>query len=449
MNSKYDLVIIGAGPGGYSASLRASKHGAKVAVIEKGALGGVCLNWGCIPTKTLLKSAFVYREIKRSSQYGIETGDVVFEFDKVMERKNKVISALKSGMNMQMKAAGVNLINGNAVITGKNCISVNGTDLECGCIIAAPGSSPAVPAIEGIDDSSVIYSHQALSMTEVPGSMVIIGGGVVGLEFAAMFNEFGTKVYVIEMKENLLPGFDNEAAKETEKIFRRSGIQIITSAEVKRIQNGTVLYQKDGEMYERQGEKVLVSVGRRPNTENIFTENLGIELDRGFVVTDSRMRTSVDSIYAVGDVSSREMLAHVAASQGIIAADNALGIKSEFSCKAVPRCVYTLPEIASVGLSEEEAKQQGIIFKSARYPVRANGRALADGSIEGFAKVISEKQSGRIIGVHIVAPYASEMIIHGTMIVEHGLRDSDIAGLIYPHPTVSEVIGEAVQNLFH
>ena len=446
---KFDLIVIGSGPGGYSAALRASKLGAKVAIVERHELGGICLNWGCIPTKTLLKSAYIYREIRKASLYGIEVGMPKLDLAKVMERKNKVVNALKSGIKAQLKANNVEVIKGTARITKINEVCVDNIVLNAGNIIIATGSSPITPPINGIDDSCVIFSDQALSLSEVPSSMVIIGGGVVGLEFATLFNEFGTKVCIIEMKENILPGFDHEVAGEMKKILTRSGIEVITSACVEAIINGTVRFSRDGEIQERSGEKVLVCVGRRANTEGLFSEEVTVRMKSGFIDTDSSMRTSINNIFAIGDVNGREMLAHVASGEGVAAADNALGGESKVSYEAVPKCVYTFPEIATVGLTEIGAIEAGASIKTGKYPLRANGRAIAEGNIEGFAKVISKKESGKIIGAHIVAPYATEMISEYTMAISFGVNDSQMAKIIHPHPSISEILGEAANDLLN
>lgn len=444
----YDVIIIGAGFGGYSAALRSAKHGAKVALIEKDEVGGVCLNRGCIPTKTLLKTALVYREIKRSSFYGIDIEKAVLNFDKVMERKNKVVKILRSGINLKLKESGVEIIKGTAKITGIHRVTVGNIDLKAENIIIAVGSKPAKPRIKGIDDNTVIYSDQALVLEQVPDSLVIIGGGVIGLEFAVLYSEFGSKICIIEMQDTILPTFDKEIAIEMTKILERAGIEVITSAKVKSIENGMIYFEKDNEIYQRRGDKILVSVGREPNTLGLFSVDLGIEMENGFVMTDTRQQTSVDNIFAVGDVNGRDMLAHVAYAEGLVAADNALGIKTEMSYKAVPKCLYTFPEVASVGISEEEAHKKALEIRVGKYPVRANGRALADGNIEGFAKIITDKISGKILGVHLIAPHATEMITGGVMAVDFEIKDFELTRLIHPHPTISEIVLEACLNTF-
>ncbi len=445
---KYDIAILGAGPGGYNAALKAAKLGAKAVLIEKDQLGGVCLNWGCIPTKTLLKSSLTYRQVKKAYLYGIEIENARLDFDKVMQRKNKVVSALRSGLSSLLKTNGIEVINGTGCISGINRISIDNFIVEAKNIIIATGTSPDVLPVEGMEDSCVILSDQALSLDEVPASVVIIGGGVVGIEFAAMLNDFGTGVTVIELKENILSGFDFEVSVQMRKMLGRAGIEIITSASVKSIRDGVVTFEQQGQADARKADKVMVSVGRKPNTDGLFSSDLGLQMKNSYIITDFHMRTNVDNIFAIGDVNGKEMLAHTAYAEGTVAAENALGINSEMTYESIPKCVYTYPEIAMVGLTEIEAKDiYGSRIKVGKYPLRSNGRALAEGIIEGFCKVISNDKDGSILGVHIIAPYATEMINAATLAIKQGIKDIEISKLIYPHPTISEIIGEAFMEI--
>ncbi len=439
----YDIAVIGAGPGGYSASIRAAELGARTVLIENSELGGICLNWGCIPTKTLLKSASVYRDIKKASVYGIEVGDAIPDFLRIMERKNKVISALRSGMAANLKKNGVEVIKGTASIRRPGEVSVDNNVFEAGAVIISVGSSPVRPDIPGIDDLSIIYSNQALSLDALPSTMVVIGGGSVGIEFAAIYNEFGTKVTVLELRESILPGYDHDISAEMKKVLTRAGIEVVTSAQVTSIRNGVVSFTVNGEKTGRTGEKVLISAGRKPNTYGLISEELGLETENGFIKTDSRMRTNVKGIYAVGDVNGKYMLAHTASAEGVTAAENALGHDSEIQYGAIPRCVYTYPEAASVGMTEQEARSSGLDVICSRQAVRANGKALSDGSTEGFAKLITDRTAGRLLGLHMVAPDAAEMITEGTLAIRYGLKTRELVGVIHPHPSVSEIIAEA------
>jgi len=441
-----DVAIIGGGPGGYSAALKAVKNAASVVLIEADELGGVCLNRGCIPSKTLLKSASLFRDINKSSNYGIDVENVSVSMQKIIERKNKVVSALKSGLTSHLKAEGIQIINAPAKIEG-NRIIVGDTNVEAKKIIIATGSSPAKPSIKGIDSESVIFSDQVFLMDQIPSSIVIIGGGVIGLEFSSFFNMLGSKVSVIELKDEILQGFDEEIQSEASKLFMRHGIDIITGAKVIEIKDGIVVFEKEGETKEVTGEKILVSTGRTPNTKGLFDKNSKIKMDKGFISVDKKMRTNIENIYAVGDVVGKSMLAHSAMAEGIIAANNALGNESEMSYSVIPKCVYTFPEIASVGLTENEAVASGYQVKKAKAPVRSNGRALADGTIEGFIKILADEKSERILGVHIIGPYATEMITEAEIAIIKRMKIDEFDLIIHPHPTVSELIGNMLNDM--
>jgi len=441
-----DVAIIGAGPGGYSAALRAVKNGASVVLIEMDELGGVCLNRGCIPSKTLLKSASLYRDINKSSNYGIDVENISVSMHKIIERKNKVVSALKSGLTSHLKAEGIEIIKASAKIEG-NRIVVGDTNLEARKIIIATGSSPAKPPIKGIDLKCVIFSDQVFLMEQIPSSIAIIGGGVIGLEFASFFNMLGSKVSVIELKDEILQGFDEEIQSEALKLFKRQGIEIINGAEVNEIKDGIVIFQKDGETKEVTGEKILISTGRTPNTKGLFDEDSKIIMDKGFIAVDKKMCTNIENIYAVGDVAGKSMLAHSAMAEGIIAAENAFGKELEMSYSAIPKCVYTFPEIASVGMTENEAVASGYQIKKAKAPVRSNGRALADGTIEGFIKILADEKTDRILGVHIIGPYATEMITEAEIAILKRMKIDEFDWIIHPHPTVSELIGNMLNDM--
>lgn len=443
----YNIAVIGGGPGGYNAALTAVKNGAKVILIEMDELGGVCLNKGCIPSKTLLKSASLYKDIKKSGAYGINVENVSIDMQKIIERKNKVVSALKSGLIADLKAKGVEIIKASAKIIHGTKITAGDKEIEAEKIIIATGSSTAKPPIKGIDSDCVMFSEQVLSIEEIPNSIVIIGGGVIGLEFASFFNMLGSKVAILELKDLILPGFDYEIQAEAEKIFRRQGIEIITGVQVNEIKNGVVSFEKEGETKEIAGEKVLVSTGRVPNTQGLFDKAADIKMNKGYITVDKKMRSSIENIYAVGDVAGVSMLAHSAMAEGRIAAENSLGKELEMSYKAIPKCVYTFPEIASVGMTEKEAADSGYQIKKYKAPLRANGRALADGNIEGFIKIVVDEKSEQILGVHIIGAYATEIISEAGLAVTRGLTVKEISEAIYPHPTVSESFGDVFHGM--
>lgn len=443
----YDIAVIGAGPGGYSAAIRAAKNEAKVILIEEDEYGGTCLNRGCIPTKAILKSASVFKDIKKAQGYGISLENSRIDLFAVIERKNKVVSGLRNGLIASFKALDIECIKEKAKIIGKNKIIAGGREINAEKIIIAAGSSPAKPVLKGIDSKFVIYSDEVLELVEIPESMVIIGGGVLGLEFAYFFNQIGTKVTVIEMKKNVLPGFDHEIASEISKLLVRQKIEIITEAIVKEINNDSVVFEESGEIQTRKGEKILISIGRTPNTKELFDDGVDIKMEKGYIHTDSYMRTNIENIYAVGDVNGKEMLAHTAIKEGVVAADNACGKEIEMNYNAIPKCVYTQPEIAWVGMTEEEVSSKNIKYIKSKVLVRTNGRAHADGNIDGFIKTIAEEETGKILGVHIIAPYATEMIAESVMALNIGLTYKEMDEVIHPHPTVSEIIEDTVIGL--
>jgi len=439
----YDIAVIGGGPGGYSAAQRAVINGASVILIEMDELGGVCLNKGCIPSKTLLKSALLYKDIKKAGNYGINVENINFDMGKIIERKNKVVNALKSGLTATLKGQGIEILKASAKIHGKQIIAENKI-IEANKIIIAIGSSPARPPIKGIDSEHVIFSDHVFLMDKIPGSLVIIGGGAIGLEFASLFSMLGSKVSIIELKDSILQGFDHEIQAEAEKIFKRQGIEIITGAQVKEIKDDKVIFEKEGETKEIIGEKILVSTGRTPNTQGLFDETSEIKMNKGYIAVDKKMRTNIENIYAVGDVAGMSMLAHSAMAEGIVAADNAFGKEIEMSYSAIPKCVYTFPEIAAVGMTENEAADSGYQIKKTKAPLRSNGRALADGTIEGFVKILADQKSEKILGVHMIGSYATEIISEVVFAITKGLTVKELTQVIHPHPTVSELIKDAL-----
>ncbi|MDK2836491.1 MAG: dihydrolipoamide dehydrogenase [Thermosediminibacterales bacterium] len=453
MVNNTEIAIIGGGPAGYVAALRASQLGAKVAVVENRDLGGTCLNRGCIPTKALLQSTEVFKLVKNASRFGVTAGEASIDFAKAVARKNAVVKQLVTGVNYLLKSSNVEVINATASFTGKNEVELTKPDgqkekLTARKFIIASGSVPAMPPIPGIDSDGVITSDKALEITEPPKSMVIVGGGVIGVEFATIFASVGTKVTIIEMMPRLIPNIDAEVAETLKAVLKRQGIAIYLNSRVESIGDSTEgkaieFIDEKGNKSAITAEKVLVSVGRRANIEGLGLEKAGIRTERGSIAVNDRMETNVPNIYAAGDVTGGILLAHVAFEEGKVAAENALGHESVIDYKVVPSGIFTRPEIASVGLSEEEAKQAGHKLKIGRFPFRANGKALAMNESEGFVKIIADTKYGEILGVHIIGPHATDLIHEAALAIKLEATLEEIANTIHAHPTLAETMVEA------
>jgi len=444
---KYDIIIVGAGPGGYVAAIKAAQHGAKVALIEKEALGGVCLNIGCIPTKALIKSAKVKRLLDNSEKYGIGVNkdSVRTDWGKVIQRKDEIVKRLTGGVEMLLKKNGVDVIRGEAKFKDNETVEVDGKTLTGKNLILALGASPVIPPIPGLkealDAGIVATSRELLSLKELPKSLVVIGGGVIGVEFASIFGTFGTEVTIIEKLDNILVNIDDDARAVLLRTLARNNIRIETKAAVTQIAENNVTYEKDGVPHTVFGEKILLSVGMRPNSQGL--ENLGLKIERGAVVTDASLRTNVPNVYAIGDLNGKMMLAHVASHEGIIAVENIMGKPGKIDYAKIPSGVYGFPEVAMVGMTEREAKEKGLDYRVGKFPLSALGKALADGETEGFVKIIADKKFGELLGVHIVAENAMEMISEGAITMELEGTLNEIVKTVHPHPSLSEAFMEA------
>lgn len=448
---KYDIVVIGAGPGGYVAAIKAGQLGAKVAIIEKNAIGGVCLNIGCIPTKALIKSARVYQEVLNSEEFGItlDQKSVKVDIEKVVKRKDIVVKKLTTGVAMLLKKNKVDIITGEAKIVDKNNIEVNGETIQTNNIIIATGASPVIPPIpgvkEGIESGLILTSKEALSLNKIPTNLVVVGGGVIGIEFATIYASFGSNVTVIEMADNILVNIDDEVRTAYLKSLKKQNINVITKGAVTKVEKDKVIYTLDGKNHEVPADKVLMSVGMRPNTKGL--EHLGFEITRQGITTNEKLETTVKGIYAIGDVNGKYMLAHVASAEGIIAAENIMGKNALMDYNKVPSGIYGTPEIANVGLTEQQAKQQGIDYIVSKFPLVANGKSLAEGEVDGFIKIIANKKYNEIIGVHILAPHATDLISEAVVLMELEGTAYELAKAIHPHPTLSESIMEAAHGI--
>ena len=439
----YDLAIIGSGPGGYAAGLYASGHKLNVCVIEKDLVGGTCLNRGCIPTKALLNSAALLSAIKTSSVHGIEVGDVRLDFDKVMARKAEVVSRLRTGIETLFRARSIEVIRGNAAITAADTIKIDGSEsIKAKYIIIASGSAPLeLPNIK-FDGRDILSSDGALELKTIPKSIAIIGGGVIGCEFATLFNAFGSKVTMIEFMDRLVMSQSREASKKLELIFKKRGIDVIVSAGAESVSKGSILNIKISTGKSVEAQKVLVAVGRSPSTDALGLEKLGIKIDNGRIAVDEYLRTGLKNIYAVGDCVAGPLLAHKASYDGILACDHILGGARKADYSNVPNCMWTDPELASVGLCEEEAKTKYPDARIAKFPYLASSKAYLMGKSEGFVKIIGSA-GGDILGVEIFGAGACDLIGEATLARVVGMNIKDWAHVIHGHPTLSEVLQEA------
>lgn len=445
-----DVAIIGAGPAGYVAAIRAAQLGATVSLIEKDEIGGVCLNRGCIPTKALLESANLLSKIGKAEKHGISVGSVSTDIRSMMRRKNGIVRRVVASTRRLIESYDVEIVEGTATLTGSREITVTGSSslrkIEAGNIIIAAGSAPAplrTPTSEAI---RIITSDEALAMEDLPGSLLIIGGGAIGVEFACIFNMLGTEVTLVEMMPQLLPGEDEEIASFLKYLLEENGVKILTEARVTKIEekNGesTVAVAKNNGERTMTPEEILVAVGRVPKTQGLGLDNIVVN-DGGRIIVNKRMETKVPHIYAIGDVVGKYMLAHVASAEAIVAAENVMGAAVEIDYRAVPRCVYTSPEVASVGLTEKQAIESGRPTTVGRFSFSSNSRALTLSEDRGGIKVVADAKSGEILGIHMIGPEVSEIIHEAVLAIRLEATVQDVADLIHAHPTLSETLKEA------
>lgn len=445
----HDLIIIGAGPGGYVAAERAGAAGLDTVLIERKALGGVCLNEGCIPTKAMLYSAKVYNYAKEGEHYGIHTENPTVLFDKIVARKNKVVKKLVAGVAAAEKANKVQVVMAEATIKGR---SEAGIEVDAGGetyvgrnLIISTGSEASVPPFPGLKEAGdvICTNREILALTEQPKELIVIGGGVIGMEFAAFFSTIGTKVTVVEMMPKILGPLDNEISSMLEKIYAKRGVTFCLSCKVTGIEGNTVVYEDPtGQVCRVAGDKILVSVGRRANIRGYGLENIGVAAERGIKV-DDRMRTNVPGVYAVGDVTGFSMLAHTASREGEVAVNNILGKEDHMRYDAIPGVVYTNPEVAGVGLTEEQAKASGKEYEVVKLPMTYAGRFVAENEREtGLCKFIVGKRHHEVLGVHMLGNPCSEIIHSACIAIETEMTLEQLREIVFPHPTVSEIIKE-------
>ena len=451
-DGKMRITIIGGGTGGYPAAIRAARMGAEVTLIEKDLLGGVCLNRGCIPTKALLQTANVINTMKESEVFGVKCNGYNVDFDVVMNRKRMVSDQLSGGVEKLLTLKKVRVIDGTASLVNDKTVEIKetGEKVKSDSILIATGSTPAKIPIDGMNGPDVLNSNDVLEMKSLPKSVVIIGGGVISCEFARFLNTVGTDVTILELMPNIIPEMDNEITSILHAILEASGVKIFTNANVKKITRkkgvNTVAYGLEGKDYTVKAEKIISTVGRKPDLAALNIDKLGIATEKGAIIVNEYMETNVPGIYAAGDITGGIMLAHVSTAEGECAVRNAMGEATKMSYRVVPSCIYTDPEIASVGLTEKQAAEIADI-KVGRFPFSGNGKAMVINKTEGMVKVISEKQHGEILGVHIIGPHATDMISEAVLGISMEMTEEELAHAIHPHPTLSEAVMEAGQTL--
>lgn len=447
---KYDVAIIGGGPAGYTAAERAAAGGLSTVLFEKNALGGVCLNEGCVPTKTLLYSAKVYDTIKHASKYAVKAENPTFDFPKIIARKNKVVKKLTAGIRMKMTEHGVVMVNGEAEIKGRAAdgtitIACGEETYEAANLLLCTGSETVIPPIPGLAETEYWTSREALQTKELPASLIIIGGGVIGMEFASFFNSMGTEVHVVEMLDKILGPMDRELSEMLQAEYAKRGIKFYLSHKVTAVHDGEVTVEKEGESFTIQGEKVLLSVGRRPVTKGFGLETLDVEPFRNGIKVNQYMQTSLPNVYACGDITAFSLLAHTAVSEAEVAVRHIQGKAGDgMSYKAIPGVVYTNPEIAGVGKTEEELKAEGTSYIVKKLPMAFSGRFVAENEQgNGVCKLILSDDE-TIIGAHMLGNPASELIVIAGLAIEKGMKADELRSIVFPHPTVGEIIKEAL-----
>ena len=452
----FDLLVVGGGPGGYLCAERAAQGGMKVALFEKRALGGTCLNEGCIPTKTLLNSSKMYRHATQSQAYGVTVQGATYDHAAVVARKNKVVKTLVSGVGATMNANKVTVITAAAVVTGRVdagfAVEAQGVSYVGKKLVIASGSEAVVPPVpglkEGLASGFVMTNREVLDAPALPKKLIAIGGGVIGLEMAYYFASVGVDVTVVEMMPKIAGATDPEICKVLTDDFSKKGMKFMLGCKVLEVKPGIVVCEQNGEKMELSCDKVLLSAGRRPATAGLGPESLSLQMDRAAIVTDRHMCTSVSGVYAVGDCNGKLMLAHTAYREAEVAVNHMLGKRDEMRYDVIPSVIYTDPEVASVGLSREEAERRGMTVKEVKLPMSYAGRYLAetDGG-KGFVKLVVDTDKNRLVGCHMVGSYASEIIMTATMMVDTELTPNRLQKLVFPHPTVAEMIREAIFHI--
>jgi len=451
--SKYDIIVLGSGPGGYVTAIRASQLGFKTAVVEKESLGGVCLNWGCIPTKALIKSAQVFEYLKHAEDYGLKVKEAEADFDAVIKRSRGVAEGMSKGVQFLMKKNKIDVINGFGKLKPGKKVEVDGKEYSADHIIVATGArSRELPSLPQ-DGKKVIGYREAMTLKEQPKKMIVVGSGAIGVEFAYVYNSMGTEVTIVEYMDRIVPVEDADVSKQLEKSFKKSGINIMTSAEVTKVDtsgNGvkaTVKTKKGEEVLE--ADIVLSAVGIKTNIENIGLEDVGIAVDRDKILVNDYYQTNIPGYYAIGDVTPGQALAHVASAEGILCVEKIAGLHVEkLDYGNIPGCTYCSPEVASVGLTEQQAKDKGIEIKVGKFPFSASGKASAGGHKDGFVKVIFDAKYGEWLGCHMIGAGVTDMIAEAVLGRKLETTGHEVLKAVHPHPTMSEAVMEAVADAY-
>ncbi len=452
MQSGYDVIVVGGGPGGYTAAIRAAQLGGRVALVESDDLGGTCTNWGCIPTKALLRSVECLVEARRAKEYGLIIGSIEVDLAAIVRRKDEIVTRLREGIRYLLESNGVALIQGRGRLINAKKVSVARADgstitIEGRAIILATGSKIRMLPIPGLNVIDVMTNeHEALSPKRIPQSLLIIGGGPEGVEFATIYTHLGSRVSLVEMMPTLIPMEDEEMGTRLERALSASGIKVLTGSVVKEVHRKDGLVEasisKGGSEEKLAVERVLLAAGHIPNLDDLGLDAVGVAYTKKGITVNERMETNVKGVYAIGDVVTVS-LAHVASEQGVVAAENAMGLNSTYDSTIVPRCIYTIPEVAAVGLTTQQVRERHLNFIVGRFPFSASGRAFTLGDTEGVVKIIADKESKKILGVHIIGPRASDLIPEAALALKMGAALSDIIKTIHPHPTLSEALKEA------
>lgn len=459
-DTQFDLVIVGAGPGGYVAAIRAAQLGLNTAIVEREHMGGICLNWGCMPTKTLLKSAEVYDTLKKADSYGVSAGDIGFDLPAIVKRSRDVAGRLNKGIGFLMKKNGVSVFEGSASLNAPGSLEVLDdkgavAKLTASNIIFATGASPkAIPGMA--PDGKVVWtSREAMVPETLPASLLVIGSGAIGIEFASFYNSLGTKVTIVEMLDRILPQEDADVSKEAQKIFKRKGMRFFTSAALKGLNVGADAAEAEwtdakGKEFKESFDRVIMAVGVGANTAGLGLEEAGVTLDRGQVVTDEWCQTSVPGVYAIGDMTAPPFLAHKASHEAVICVEKIAGVEGvrPLHAGSIPGCTYSSPQIASVGMTEQQAVEAGRSVRTGRFDLSASGKAQAVGQTDGFVKTVFDTDSGELLGAHMIGAEVTEMIQGFVVARELETTEEELMHTVFAHPTLSEAMHESVLNAF-
>ena len=450
MEKDYDLVVIGAGPGGYVAAIRAAQLGLKTAIVERDQLGGICLNWGCIPSKALLKNAEIVSYFHRAKEFGLSFDNFHADYSVAMDRSRKIVERMTKGVGYLLRKNKIEVLQGTGTLQGDGVVEIapQGQRLKAKNLIIATGARPRTIPPLPVDGEGVITSREAIALAELPSSVVIVGGGAIGVEFAYLYSTYGVKVTVVEVLPRLVPNEDEEISRVLERSFTKKGIQVMTGASVKGLDQGpealAVKVSKDGADQAIPCQKVLVAIGVQPNSDKLGLESAGVATDRGYVAIDGNMRTNVAGVYAIGDITGKLALAHVASAQGVAAAEHMAGIETQpLDYTGMPRATYCHPQVASFGLTEAQAKEQGYQVKVGKFNFQASGKAMAMGETEGLAKLVADSRYGELLGGHLIGAEVTELLGELSMTKMLEGTTLELGWVVHAHPTLSEMLKEA------